>query len=390
MKNKHFTFIGLIFLVVITSITTLILSGFSNFLFTGSIYGFTNEEMEFISKLMASKKILSENFYGEISDKMIYDGAMSGMLEALDDPYTSYLDDEENQELLEIAEGEYEGIGVVISGNVEKGSDITVIGIIKDSPAEKAELKLLDKIVSVDGVMCKDLTLEEVSQKMKVQAGTELNLVIDRDGKNISKVVKTEAIVLKSVYSENMDGIGYIQIASFDEHTGEEFSTEYNKLREENIKGLIVDVRDNGGGIYDEVIKIAKILVPEGLIVYTEDKDGKKVEERSYGKGIDIPLVLLVNEESASASEVLAGAVKDRDCGTLIGKKTFGKGVVQGWYMIGDGTSIKLTIAKYFTPSGVCIEGIGIEPDIEVENTSYTKDLQLDKAIEFLNDKIKD
>ena len=194
----------------------------------------------------------------------------------------------------------------------------------------------------------------------------------------------TEAIVFKSVYSENMSGIGYIQISSFDENTGSEFTEAYNKLREENITGLIVDVRDNGGGIYDEVIKIAKILVPKGLIVYTEDKDGNKKADNSDGEGIDIPLVVLINEESASASEILAGAIKDRKCGTLVGKKTYGKGVVQGWYMIGDGTSIKITIAKYFTPSGVCIQDIGIEPDVEVENTSAYKDLQLERAIKLL------
>lgn len=387
MKNKHFTLIGLIFLVVITSITTLILSGFSNMFLTGTIYGYTNDEMLFIKKLMASKKILSENFYGEISEEKIYDGAMSGMLNSLNDPYTSYLNTEENKDLLEIAEGQYEGIGVIISAEVGK-TDITVIGIIEDSPAKKADIKLLDKIVSIDGTMCDNLTIEQAAAKMKVKAGTELNLVIERNGENIEKKIKTEEIILKSIYAENMDGIGYIQIASFDEHTGDEFTKEYNKLREENVKGLIVDVRDNGGGIYEEVIKIAKILVPEGLIVYTEDKDGKKTEERTYGEGIDIPLVILINEESASASEILAGAIKDRECGTLIGKKTFGKGVVQGWYMIGDGTSIKLTIAKYFTPSGICIEGIGIEPDIEVENTSITKDLQLDKAKKIIRDKI--
>ena len=124
--------------------------------------------------------------------------------------------------------------------------------------------------------------------------------------------------------------------------------------------------------------------MPKGLIVYTEDKDGNKKEDNSDGEGIDIPLVVLINEESASASEILAGAIKDRKCGTLVGKKTYGKGVVQGWYMIGDGTSIKITIAKYFTPSGVCIQDIGIEPDVEVENTSAYKDLQLERAIKLL------
>lgn len=384
MKNKRITLIGLIFLVVITSITTLLLSGFSNIWFTGKVYGYTDDEMRFINKLMASKELLSENFYGEITDEKIYDGAMSGMFAAACDPYTSYLDNKQNKELLEITEGKYEGIGVVISTSIVEKSDITIIGIVKGSPAEKAELRLNDKIVAINGENCSDLSLTQVAEKMKVKAGTTVTLSIDRDGEMIEKDVVTENIVFKSVYSENMDGIGYIQISSFDENTGNEFVEAYNKLREENITGLVVDVRDNGGGIYDEAIKIAKVLVPKGLIVYTEDKDGNRKSDNSEGDGIDIPLVLLINEESASASEILAGAIKDRGCGTLVGKKTYGKGVVQGWYMIGDGTSIKITIAKYFTPSGVCIQDIGIEPDVEVENTSAYKDLQLERAIKLL------
>lgn len=384
MKNKRITLIGLIFLVVITSITTLLLSGISNIWLTGSVYGYTADEMKFINKLMASKKLLSENFYGDVTDEKIYDGAMSGMFAALNDPYTSYLDNKQNKELMEVTEGKYEGIGVVISASVKEKSDVTIIGIVKESPAEKAELMLNDKIIAINGEECSNLSLTQVAEKLKVKAGTTIALSIDRNGEKIEKSITTEAIVFKSVYSENMNGIGYIQISSFDENTGSEFIEAYNKLREEDITGLIVDVRDNGGGVYDEVIKIAKVLVPKGLIVYTEDKDGNKKADNSEGEGIDIPLVLLVNEESASASEILAGAIKDRKCGTLVGKKTYGKGVVQGWYMIGDGTSIKITIAKYFTPSGVCIQDVGIEPDIEVENTSSYKDLQLERAIKLL------
>ena len=384
MKNKRITLIGLIFLVVITSITTLLLSGISNIWLTGSVYGYTADEMKFINKLMASKKLLSENFYGNVTDEKIYDGAMSGMFAALNDPYTSYLDNKQNKELMEVTEGKYEGIGVVISASVKEKSDVTIIGIVKESPAEKAELMLNDKIIAINGEECSNLSLTQVAEKLKVKAGTTIALSIDRNGEKIEKSITTEAIVFKSVYSENMNGIGYIQIASFDDHTGSEFIEAYNKLREENVTGLIVDVRDNGGGVYDEVIKIAKVLVPKGLIVYTEDKDGNKKADNSEGEGIDIPLVLLVNEESASASEILAGAIKDRGCGTLVGKKTYGKGVVQGWYMIGDGTSIKITVAKYFTPSGVCIQDVGIEPDIEVENTSVYKDLQLERAIKLL------
>ncbi len=384
MKNNRLSiFIGMVSLVVITIISTLIFSGLGNFVLTGSIKGYSLEELAFIKKIMSSKDLLLDNFYSEISEEDLYDGAMTGMLAATNDQYTEYLPAEANEALEELTEGKYEGVGIVVSVlNGEKYP--TILYILPNSPAEKAELKSNDKILSINGTSCEDLELTKATELMKVKAGTDLELVIDRDGERIELKLKTEEITVASVYSKNMDGIGYIQITTFDEQTYNEFMTEYEKLRKENIKSLIIDLRDNGGGVYDEVVKIAKEIIPKGLIVYTEDKNGKKEEQYSEGNGIDIPLAVLINEQSASASEILAGAVKDRECGTLIGKKTYGKGVVQGWFTIKDGTSIKLTIAKYFTPNGVCIDGVGIQPDIEVEEGNYSTDLQLKKALEIL------
>jgi len=384
MKNNRVSiFIGMFCLVVITIITTLIFSGLGNFVLTGSFRGYDLQELAFIRKMMASKDVLMEKFYDGVSDKELYDGAMSGMLAAANDPYTEYYTEEANDALEQLTTGKYEGVGIMLT--ILNGEEYpTILYTLPNSPAEKAKLKSGDKILSVNGISCERLELNKIVEMMKIEAGTELGLLIGRNEENIEFKLKTEEISIASVYSEVIDGIGYIQISSFDEQTSEEFLTEYNKLREQNIKGLIIDVRDNGGGIYDEVVEIAQLIVPKGLIVYTEDKNGKKDEEYSTGEGIDIPLVMLVNENSASASEVLAGAVKDRKCGTLVGKKTYGKGVVQGWFRINDGTSIKLTIAKYFTPNGVCIDGVGIQPDIEVEEGSFATDLQLKKALEIL------
>lgn len=382
-NNKVSIFIGLVFLVVITSITTLIFSGIGNLILAGSVYGYTSEEMAFIKKIMQSKDVLTERFYEDISDAELYDGAMMGMFAAANDPYTEYLPEEASDAMEQLATGKYEGVGIVMSRL--SGDDYpTIIYTLPNSPAAKAELKSGDKILSVNSISCENLELEKAVELMKIKAGSEIKLSLEREGEIISVELRTEEIVINSVASKNIDGIGYIQIASFDKQTASEFATEYEKLRSENISGLIIDVRDNGGGVYEEVVKIAKMIVPKGVIVYTEDKNGKKEEEKSNGEGIDIPLVVLINENSASASEILAGAVKDSGCGTLIGKKTYGKGVVQGWFIIGDGTSIKLTIAKYFTPSGVCIDGIGIEPDIEVDEKSFSTDLQLKKALELL------
>lgn len=382
-NNKNYTFLGLIFLVVITSITTFLLSGFGSLLLTGSLGGLSLEDANFVRKLLASKHLLESKYYENVTEEDLTDGAMSGMFAALNDPYTSYLSAETNQKLLELTEGKYEGIGIYVSIDTRDNA-VTVISPIKDSPADKAGILPLDKIVSINGVACDGEHLDEAVALMKCPAGTTVNLVLERDGEQLEKTIVTEKIVIDSVYSKNLDGIGYIEITTFSETTAEEFSEKYEALRAENIKGLVLDLRDNGGGIYDEAIAIAKKIVPKGLIVYTEDKNGKREEEHSTGAGIDIPVVVLVNEESASASEILAGALKDRGVAKLVGKKTFGKGVVQGWYAIGDGTSIKLTIAKYFTPSGVCIEGVGIEPDYDVEFGNYRNDLQLKKALELL------
>ena len=382
-KNKLSIFIGLIFLVVITVITTLLFSGLGNLIFTGNINGYTFEELTFIKKIMDSKDVLMERFYEGISEKELYDGAMSGMFLAVNDPYTEYLSEEASVALEEVATGKYEGVGIVVS--ILNGEEYpTILYTLPDSPAEKADIKENDKILSINGFECKNIDLDKAVELMKIKAGSELNLLIRRNEEDINVKLKTEEIVIKSVYSEKIEDFGYVQITSFDEQTFNEFITEYEKLKAENVKGLILDLRDNGGGIFEEAVKIANILVPKGLIVYTEDKNGKKEEEYSKGEGLDIPLVVLVNENTASAAEILAGAIKDRECGTLVGTKTFGKGVVQGWFVMSDGTSIKLTIAKYFTPSGVCIDGIGIEPDVLVKDGSYFSDLQMKKALEIL------
>ena len=382
-NNKFSVFMGLIFLVVITVITTLLFSGMENFILLGDVKGYTAKDLAFIKKIIESKNVLTEKFYENVSEDDLFEGAMSGMLNAVNDPYTEYLPAKESELLEQISSGKYDGIGIAVS-ILSNEKYPTILYTLPDSPAEKSGLKTNDKILKVNDVSCEDLPITEVVSLIKLEAGNNVNLLIKRGEDEIAVSLTTEKVSNPSVYSEEYGDIGYIEIVSFDEKTSKEFEAEYNKLREKDIKGLIIDLRNNGGGIFGEAVKIAKILVPKGLIVYTEDKSGKKREEFSSGTGLDIPLAVLINENSASASEILAGAVKDNKCGTLIGKKTYGKGVVQGWFMISDGTSIKLTIAKYFTPSGVCIDGVGIEPDIEVELSNSSVDSQLQKALDIL------
>lgn len=383
MNNRRYTLIGLIFLVVMTIITTLLLSGVGSLLITGRSSGYTAEELVFFKKFVSAKDLLKKEYYNNITDKEIYDGAMSGMFESLNDPYAAYLSNDENKALEEFTEGKYDGLGIYLSMDFNDGT-ATIISVIENTPAEVAGLLAGDKIVKVNGTEVKGENLEKIVELMKLPAGSEVNLSIKRENEIIDKKIVTGEVSIKTVYSEKIEEYGYIEILTFSEHTAKEFNEKYTELMNENIKGLIIDVRGNSGGLYDSAIKIAETIVPKGLIVYTENKDGVKEEKKSTGEGIQIPLVMLIDEESASASEILAGAVKDRNCGTLVGKKTFGKGLVQGWYLIGDGTSVKMTIAKYFTPNGICIDGLGIEPNIEVDLGEGYTDLQLKKAIEIL------
>jgi len=382
--NRRYAFLGLIFLVIITVIATAMSCGYLNILPELRLSGFTKEDWEFFTKFLAYKEVLNESYYEEIDNQKIYDGALHGMAEAVGDKYTEYLGKDENQTLTEEIESHYEGLGIYVSVDLYD-NNITIVGLVPESPAEKYDLKVLDKIIKVNGQSYNGDELEKAVDQMKGPAGDTVELTILRDGEEITKKVVREEVSIKSVNYENKSGVGYIEILKFDNNTAELFDEAYNNLIKENISGLIIDLRDNGGGVYDEVIEIAQKIIPKGLIVYTEDKEKKQEKVFSESDGINIDLVVLINGNSASASEILAGAVKDRDCGTLIGEKTYGKGLVQGVYEMSDGTAMKVTIARYYTPSGVCIDGVGIEPDILIKDeVKTTKDEQLEKALEIL------
>ena len=355
----------------------------------GNIFSITSkEDIGFIGKILATKRIMQQEGYNDVKSEDILDGALKGMVSAVGDRYTEYLTGVENEEL-EIELGkEYAGIGIYIMLN-PYNNEITVVSVIKDSPAEKAGIEKLDKILEIDGEQMTADDFTRAADLLKGEAGTEVKLLIESaSGASKNITLKRENIIIKSVNYEKKNEFGYIEINSFGTDTAEEFDKAYMDLSSQGVKGLIIDLRDNGGGIYDEVIHIANRLLPKNsLIVYTEDKNGNQEKEYSNNGDITLPVVVLINENSASASEILAGAIKDNERGTLVGKNTYGKGLVQGLYSLKDGSSIKVTVAKYFTPSGVCIEGIGIKPDIEIEQKSGAEDKQLNKAIEILKTK---
>lgn len=353
------------------------------------------------SKLMAVEKSIKKNFLKEVDDEKLLDGQLKGMLQSLEDPYSIYMTKEEFDDFMEHTKGVYGGIGVIVS----PGEDnlITVVSPIEDTPGEKAGIKTGDKIIKVNG---EEFTADKMDMAVKImkgKPGEDVTLTILREDKEGKKnqfdlTIKREEIRLKSVKSSVVEkNIGYIKIISFDDLTYEDFKEELNKLQKQKVKGIVLDLRNNPGGLLDVCANIADEFLDDGDIVYTETRDGEREYLKSNKMSIDLPLVLLVNEGSASASEILAGAIKDRERGVLVGTKTFGKGIVQRIFKLPDGSGYKLTVSEYFTPNGTNIHGIGITPDVVVElpeDVEFTgieyleDDIQLQKALEILKGKI--
>lgn len=317
-------------------------------------------------EILELKNTVERDFYQKIPEEALIEGMKRGIFEGLDDPYSQYYNQEEYQSLMESTDGSYVGVGIVIS----PGEDelITVVAPIEDTPAEKAGIKPGDKILSVDGEKFKAREMDKAVRKIKGVPGEAVVLTVFRDNDVFDVKIIREKIQLKSVKSEMMEDIAYIRISNFDKHTGAEFNEHLAKVKKESPKGLVIDLRDNPGGLLDQVKVVADSILGEEVIVYTMDRSGQKRYLNSDAKGkLDIPLVVLVNGSSASASEILAGAVRDNKAGTLVGTTTFGKGLVQSVVELPDKTGYTLTTAQYFTPSGEYIHKKGIQPDVVVE-----------------------
>ena len=348
-----------------------------------------NEES--INKLSVLEQYIDYFYYksSEITEEEKENGMYKGLFESLGDVYSCYYTPEEYKILEEQTQGVYYGIGAYVSQDVETGF-CAISGVIKNSPAEEAGLMEGDIIYKVDGEDMTGLELDEVVSNIRGEEGSEVTLTLVRDGKNMEVTLTRARVNTPTVDSEMLqDGIGYLQITEFDDVTTEQFNENMAQLKADGMKGLIIDLRGNPGGNVTTVCAIAEQLLPEGLIFYMEDKDGNKTEYKCDGADFDLPLVVLVNEYSASAAEILSGAVKDAGIGKLVGKKTFGKGIVQNVIPLEDGSAIKLTIANYYTRGGNDIHLKGVEPDVEVDldTDAYLDDgtdTQLDKALEVL------
>lgn len=352
-----------------------------------------------VKKLEAIEEVIDQYYYKDedIDTDAMIEGMYAGVVDSLGDPYSVYYTAEEWQSLMEETEGIYYGIGAYLSIDPATGL-AKISGVIADTPAEEAGLRENDIIYKVDDENIQGLELSEVVSRVKGEEGTIVHLTIVREGEtDYLEIDVTRRQIESPTVSYEMydDGIGYIQIREFDDVTTDQFTEALAVIKGSEAKGIILDLRGNPGGSLPVVVDIARMILPEGRIVYTENKYGEREEYTCDGKHeLDIPLVVLVNGNSASASEILAGAIKDYGKGTLIGTTTFGKGIVQRVLPLTDGTALKLTISDYYTPNGNNIHGIGIEPDIECEfdaDAYYEDDVdnQLERAIEEMEKMIK-
>lgn len=360
-----------------------------------------DEQQRNIDKKLEKLEALIDQYYlDEVDEDAFADGIYKGLMASLGDPYTVYYTKDEFAALMESSSGVYCGIGATVSQDATTGI-ITVVKPFVSGPAYEAGVLPGDIIYKVNDEEVTGVDLSEVVSRMKGDEGTEVNITIVRDTENdpIDLTIERRQIEVPTIEYEMMDGdIGYISVSEFDEVTADQFINAVNDLDKKGQKGLVIDLRNNPGGLLDIVVKMLNRLLPKGLIVYTEDKYGEREEFYSDDKeSFDKPIVVLINGNSASASEIFAGAVQDYGVGTLVGTTSFGKGIVQSVIPLYDDTAIKITVSKYYTPKGRNIHGTGIDPDIEIDLADELKkqvvieksdDNQLQKAIEVINDKL--
>ena len=347
-------------------------------------------------KLSRMRYLMNEYFLEEFEEEDLEAGMLKGYVTGLDDPYSVYYDENETKALMETVEGEYSGVGAVLNQNLETGV-ITIINVYEDSPAMKAGLKNGDILYKVEDIEVTGEDLSEIVTHIKGEKGTEVELSVYREGVEEPIVVTAirDEIEIQTVTYKMMEGqIGYIAVSEFEEKTCGQYEKAIDDLTSQGMKALIVDLRNNPGGSLSAVCDMADRMLKEGLIVYTEDKYGEKQEYRSTAdESFDKPVAVLVNGQSASASEIYAGALQDHEAAIIVGTQTYGKGIVQSLFDLNDGTCLKLTVSEYFTPSGKDIHGKGVTPDVVVEyeydEANPEKDNQLETAIEVIKGKVK-
>ncbi|MEG6584955.1 S41 family peptidase [Dendrosporobacter sp. 1207_IL3150] len=378
--SKRKIIIGAILLVAITFVSTV-----------GGLYYLLNlgtGDAASTLKFMRALQIVKSRYVEEVPMDTLMTGAIKGMIGSLGDPHSIYMDPKMYKEFMIETEGSFGGVGIVVG---VKDKMLTVVSPIEGTPGDKAGIKSGDQILKIDGKDTKDMALDEAVGKIRGPEGSQVVLTIKRGNESAKDYTLTRSnIQIKTVSGKMLpDNIGYIRLSMFNENTGADFIKKYQELESAGMKAVVLDLRDNPGGLLEESVKVASKFVPKGPVVSVVMRDGHRETHSSNLEAVKYPVVVLVNGGSASASEIVAGAVQDTKAGTLIGTKTYGKGSVQTLMRIDSG-AIKLTIAKYLTPSDRSINGIGIEPDIKIETADTrdpNNDVQLNKALEVLKGK---
>ncbi len=390
-----------IMLVLLVAFITFILTTIGMYkYFTGTGFGkslvsSSNANNEIANELNKYRKIIDKYYLGDVDEEKLKEGAIKGYIEGLGDKYSEYISKEDMEDYMADTTGNFVGIGIYMVQDT-KSNKIMVLSPIKGGPAEKAGIQPGDYIISVDDVDYAGDQMSVAANKIKGEAGTTVKIKILRDSETKEYELKREKITVNPVEGKVLDNnIGYLEFSSFDDGTAEEFKNKYEELQKQGITSLIIDLRNNGGGIVKEALEIADyILNKDDVILYEVDKNDKETVEKSTNDPIiNMPIVVLTNGNTASSSEILAGALKDHGKATIIGEKTYGKGVIQQLLTLPDGSGLKITSEEYLTPNKTKINGIGIEPDEQISlpdtvknvlNVEEKDDTQLQKAIETL------
>lgn len=390
---------SLVLVAVGSSAVTMLLTGSSGFAGSRAI---TDEELDIIerySRLEEVRQTLQDNYYIEVDDETLVQGAIDGMLASLDDPYTFYYTVEDMIDRQESTSGEYRGVGMSVQMDGEGA--INVVRVFTGSPAEAAGILAGDKLVAIEGEYLNIQTakdLDEAVSLIRGTVGTDVNLTILRDGEEFEFSVTRGDVSINYVEYELLGDIGYVRIYEFESTTADDFRKALAYFQESNVRGMVIDLRDNPGGLLTSVVDIADELLPKGRVIYTEDRAGNVSSYYSSDDYWDIPLVVMVNGNSASASEILAASIQDYERGQVVGTTSYGKGIVQLMLTYPDGAGMQYTESRYFTPSGRSIHGVGVEPDVIVEmdddydasvrGVNIENDNQLEEALKVLEDEI--
>ena len=350
-----------------------------------ALLGLDSHKVVDLVRFFGTMRLIETRYVDGTDEGKLLDGAISGMVQSLGDPHSIYMDKDLYTKLMEHTEGAFGGIGVTMGF---KDNRVTIISVLEGTPGEKAGLLAGDEIMAVDGTSVAELQPEEVVLGIRGEVGTQVALTIHREGQEDTDYQLTrDTIHVPSVKGLKLEGtdLGYIRIASFAENTGKEFKEEFKKVKDEGARGLVIDLRQNPGGLITSCVEVAREVVPKGTIVSVVDKNGAKEEYASELEASQMPIVVLMDGGSASASEILAGALQDTGAGKVVGVQSYGKGSVQIVVPLMNEDGLKLTVAKYYTPSGRSIDGTGITPDVEAQlSAEGDVDSQLEKAKDVL------